>query len=262
VATSDLAALMERVGERVRQYYDRVTSVVCVETVSQQELRFNLKPIGKPRETVYELMVVREPSAEGETDSHIQLERKLRTINGRPARKHEPPGCTDPKSITAEPLMFLMPEHQTAYRFSLSVDVPAGGPPGSVAVDFRQIRREPVKVTWEGLCFTARGGGSEGRIWLEAPTYDVLQLDMRLTEPFRVPPPPSLMFEMVPVRVERSETTIRFTRVEFEDPEETLLLPESMVTLTMFRGVPSLRTTQTFGAFKRFMAEVNVKGAV
>jgi hypothetical protein len=261
-AARDLTALMERVGQRVRQYYDRVTSVVCVETVSQQELRFNLKPQGKPRETVYELMVVRQPPAEGETDSFIQIERTLKTVNGRPAGKREPPGCTDPKSITAEPLVFLLPRYQPAYRFSPSADVPVDGPPGSVVVDFEQIRRDPVEVKWDGLCFDARGGGLGGRIWLEALTHDVLQLDMRLTDSFRVPPPPGLMFDMVPVRVERSEVTIRFARVEFTDPEETLLLPESMITLTVFRGVPSLRTTQTFRGFKRFMAEASIKGAV
>jgi hypothetical protein len=85
---------------------------------------------------------------------------------------------------------------------------------------------------------------------------------MRLTDAFRVPPPPGLMSEILPIRVERSEVTIRFARVGFEDPTETLLLPESTITLTVFRGVPSLRTTQTFSGFKRFMSEVKVKGAV
>jgi hypothetical protein len=262
VAAGDLAALMDRVGERVQQYYDRVTSVVCVETVSQQELRFNLKPQGKPRETVYELMVVRQPPANGEIESYVQTERKIRSVNGRPARKYEPPGCTDPKSITAEPLTFLLPKYQAAYRFSPSVDLPADGPPGAVVVNFEQIRRDPIEVRWDGLCFDARGGGMDGRIWLEAGTNDVLQLEMRLTDAFRVPPPPGLMSEILPIRVERSEVTIRFARVGFEDPTETLLLPESTITLTVFRGVPSLRTTQTFSGFKRFMSEVKVKGAV
>ena len=261
-AAADMTALMLRVGERVEQYYDRVTSVVCIETVSQQELRFNLKPQGKPRETVYELMVVRQPPAKGEAESHVQIERRIKSIDGRPARKYEPPGCTDPKPITVEPLTFLLPKYQPMYRFSRADNVPASGPPGSVVVDFQQIRKDPIEVKWDGLCFDARGGGMDGRIWLEADTHDVLQLDIRLTEAFRVPPPPGLMSEILPIRVERSEITIRFARVGFQDPAETLLLPESMMTLTVFRGVPSMRTTQTFSGFKRFMSEAAIKGAV
>jgi hypothetical protein len=261
-AAADMTALLARVGERVEQYYDRVTSVVCIETVSQQELRFNLKPQGKPRETVYELMVVRQPPANGEAESHVQIERRIKSINGRPVRKAEPPGCTDPRSVTVEPLTFLLPKYQPMYRFSRATDVEAGGPPDSVVVDFQQIHKDPIEVRWDGLCFDAKGGGMDGRIWLEAGTHDVLRLDIRLTEAYRVPPPPGLGSEILPIRVERSEITIRFARVGFQNPEETMLLPESMVTLTVFRGVPSLRTTQTFSAFKRFMSEASIKGAV
>ena len=263
-AAGDLTALMERVGGRVRQYDDCVTSVMCVETVSQQELRYNLKPQGRPRETVNDLMVVREPPVTPEGESRIQVERTTKSVNGRPVRKQEPPGCTDPKAITAEPLTFLLPQYHALYRFSRAG--PAGGagtgPPGAVAVDFEQIHKDPIEVKWDGLCFDARGGGLRGRIWLEASTDDVLQVEMRLTESFRVPPPFGLAVEVLPIRVERSEVTIRFARVGFEDPEETLLLPESMVTLTVFRGVPSLLTTQTFRGYRRFMARATIKGAV
>lgn len=257
----ELTTLMERVGERVQQYYDRVTSLMCIETVTQQELSFNLKPVGKPRETVYELMVVRQPPAKGGAEGNIQVERTIKSVNGRPARRGDRPGCTDPKAVAAEPLAFLLPKHQANYRFSSSPIVPAGGPASSLLVEFKQIRPDPIDVKWEGNCFNAEGGGMKGRIWLDAPTHDVLRLETQLSEPFRVPLPASLGVGLIPpIRVERSETTIRFARVRFQDPEETLLLPESMVTVTVFRGVPSLRTTQTFRDFKRFMSEAKIKG--
>jgi hypothetical protein len=258
---SGLAALMGQIGDRVRDYYDKVTSVLCTETVSQQQLRYNLKPQGRPRETVYDLMVVREPARDEQSESSIQIERKLRTVNGRPVKKNEPPGCSDPKSITAEPLSFLLPRYQPFYRFTASRDA-GDGPPGAIVIDYEQIHRDPVQVTWDGLCFDARGGGVAGRIWLDASTREVTQLDMRLIDSFRIPPPPGLMYEILPIRVERSEVRIRFARVDFQDPPETLLLPESMTTLTVFRGVPSLRTVQTFSGFRRFLAEAKVKGAL
>ena len=57
------------------------------------------------------------------------------------------------------------------------------------------------------------------------------------------------------VRVERSEMLLRFTRVKFQQPEEEVLLPDSVEVLTVFRGVPSSRTVQTLSNFRRFLSE-------
>jgi hypothetical protein len=52
---------------------------------------------------------------------------------------------------------------------------------------------------------------------------------------------------------------MRFTRVQFQNPDETVLLPEFTEVVTRFRGVPSLRTVQILSNFRRFLAESTVR---
>jgi hypothetical protein len=254
--SGDAAPVLARLGERVRQYYDRVTSIMCTETVRQQELRSNLRPVGRPRDVVYELIVVRTPDERG-AHGPIRVERTLKSINGREARRSDRPGCTDPKAIAAEPLDFLLPERQYKYKFAV-----ASRGRGAVVVDFEEYPPQPVDVTWEGACFNAEGGGAKGRLWLDPQSYDVQQLEVRLPKPFRIRLPAGLGFlSAPPLTVERSETKFQFSRVKFENPDEAILLLESMETLTVFHGAPSLRTTQNFSNFRRFLSEIRITGS-
>jgi hypothetical protein len=98
-AADDPAILMKRVGERVRDYYDRVTSIMCSEVVTQQAMRANLTGTGKPQETVYDLMIVRQPSAAGHIQGEVVVERRIKSINGRPARPEDRPHWADPSPI-------------------------------------------------------------------------------------------------------------------------------------------------------------------
>jgi hypothetical protein len=55
--------------------------------------------------------------------------------------------------------------------------------------------------------------------------------------------------------IERADSTIRYQPVRFHDPDETLLLPSSIQTLTVIRnsGAPRMRMTQTFSNYQRFI---------
>jgi hypothetical protein len=55
--------------------------------------------------------------------------------------------------------------------------------------------------------------------------------------------------------IERSESSIRYKRVAFRDPEEALMLPASIETLTVIRnsGDPRVRKTQVFSNYRRFV---------
>jgi hypothetical protein len=54
--------------------------------------------------------------------------------------------------------------------------------------------------------------------------------------------------------VERHDTTIKYKTVTFADPEEALLLPESIETLSVFRGgLESIRHRQEFSNYRRFV---------
>ena len=254
--TGELALILSGLAERTQQYYDRFISIICTETVHQQDLRFNLKPAGRPRTTVNELSVARDPHPRGE--ALFRLDRTLQSVNGRPARKNQQPGCTDPKTGSPEPLAFLLEANHYRYRFTI-VDGGAGGPAGTRAVDFIESPPERVRVTWEGNCFEAQGGGNEGRVWFDPISYDVLQVTMRLSKPFLVPMRIGYSGPDPAIRVERSETTIRFSRVEFQQPDEVVLLPESIETLTVFRGALSLKTSQKLTNFRRFLTKSEIR---
>jgi hypothetical protein len=52
----------------------------------------------------------------------------------------------------------------------------------------------------------------------------------------------------------RDDVTIRHKTVAFSDHDEALLLPESIVSVTMVRGgLQSTRRTHTFSDYKRFV---------
>ena len=55
--------------------------------------------------------------------------------------------------------------------------------------------------------------------------------------------------------VERADSSIRYRPIAFHDPDEILMLPESIETLQVIRnsGVPRLRIVQRFSNYKRFI---------
>ena len=252
---SDLVLVLGGLAERTQQYYDRFISIICTETVHKQDLRSNLAPVGRPRTTVYELSVSRGSS--GKDEGTFRVERTLQSVNGRPARKGQPAECTDPKTGTPEPLEFLLAHNQRRYRFALA-DA-AGGPPGARALDFEETPPEQVRITWAGNCFEADGGAHKGRLWFDRDRYDVLRVDIRLTKPFLIPLPEGAFGVRPAIRVERSETSLRFSRVDFQQPDETLMLPASIETLHVLRGVPSMRIQQTLANYRRFLTKSEIR---
>ncbi len=256
----ELARILSGLAARTQHYYDRFISIICTETVRQQELKFSLAPDGKPRVTAYELSVTRDPRSSGE--GQFRVERIVQSVNGRPPRRNHKPECTDPKTGTPEPMAFLLAANQQRYRFSLPDGV--GGeaqtaPPRTHAIDFIETPPERVRIKWEGNCFEAEGGGHQGRVWFDPVTYDVMQVDVRLSKPFMVPMPSGFFGLQPAIRVERSEMTLRFARVQFQEPDESILLPQSIDTLHVLRGIASLRINQTLGGYRRFLTKSEIR---
>ena len=252
----NLALLLEGLAQRTQQYYDRFVSIICTETVERRELRSNLVPIGPPRVTVYELSVSRDPREK--SGARFRVERLLQSVNGRPARKNQSAECADPKTGTPEPLEFLLASKQSRYRFTL-VDDAGEGPGGARAIDFIETPPERVRIKWEGHCFEAEGGGHQGRIWFDPVTYDVLQVKTRLSRPFFVPLPNGLLGVQPAIRVEKSEETLRFSRVEFQEPDEAIVLPASIETVHLLRGLPSMRIHQRLSNYRRFLTKSEIR---
>ncbi len=133
---------------------------------------------------------------------------------------------------------------------------------GALAIDF--VETPPgasADHDGRGSCFNAEGGGHQGRLWFDPVTFDIRQVDVRLVK--AVPGSmPTGYFGLHPaIRVERWEATHRFSRVNFSQPDEAVLLPESVDTLSVFRGAPSLRITQKLSNFRRFLSESTIRSS-
>ena len=88
-----------------------------------------------------------------------------------------------------------------------------------------------------------------------------MQVAVRLSKPFLIPTRPGYIGLEPAIRVERSEMTLRFARVEFQQPDEVVLLPDSIESLTVFRGVPSKRTEQRLSNFRRFLTKSEIRAS-
>jgi hypothetical protein len=205
---------------------------------------------------VYELRVEWHSAANG-LGPEANIQRTLITVNGRPPGPRAAPGCLDPKPVSPEPLAMLLPDRQAEYEFSVAGTDRIKGR-RSVMIDYSSASTRKPTETWRGECVSIDlQSMTRGRIWADALTGEVLRLDESLTGQYDVWVPVRLRRSGGPLSltVERSDTTIRYAPVRFTDPDEELLLPESIDTLTIVRraGTPQQRIVQTFSDYRRFM---------
>jgi len=255
-----LADLLARVGERVDDYYGRARSIICTEKVTVQAIRGDMTPEGFARILEYELRVEWQPSAYGVQEATAV--RQLRRINGRTARPDAEPQCLDPPSISPEPLAFLMPGRRDDYLFSLRGMGRDRNRP-ALLLDYRSRTEDRPEVTWTDECArVSLPGWTKGQVWVDPATYEVLRIDEGLTKSFDYKVP----YERVRLGMgeywvlERLDSSVRYRPVVFHDPDETVLLPESIDSLVVFRGpgVTGHRTTQTFSDYRRFITGTRI----
>jgi hypothetical protein len=253
----DVAELVSRMSERIQSYYDRLTTVAFTESVLQEDLRPNLSVWGHPHRFDYEVIVTRQEPKKGQRLPQIRAERKLRSMDGKPVSKYYEQQCLDPEETYLDPLMFLLPPTRDGYGFTRRT-----GADGPLVLDFSENQMERTQVTWkDSHCFSADGGRSVGAIWLDPETADIVRLEKKLIKPFPIlQTSGGNMFSGIVV-IEQSELSITLRPVMFQEPDETLMLPESIVTVTAVRNAEPRRrrTTQTFSNFHRFMTSGRVR---
>ena len=258
----DVASWMTRVGARIGEYYARAQSVVCEETVRLEPLGHDLMTDGSHiRVLVYELRVAWDAATEGKDASQppeASVLRQLVSVDGRPPKPNDEPGCMDPKAVSPEPLGMLLPHRQRDFLFTWRGEGRERGR-ASVALDYKSARIQPPNIVWKGDCVSIDlPGRTRGRVWLDQATGDVLRLDEQLTGQYEVIVPKEHARKpgVAPsFTVERADSSISYRAIRFSDPDETVMLPESIVSLQVIRntGVPRLRTTQRFAKYRRFI---------
>jgi hypothetical protein len=256
-ATNSLDDVLARVAESVARYYSRAQSVICLETIRMQSLGADLlNDDSAPRRLDYELRVAWEPARDGDTPDASVL-RHLVKVNGRAPRLKDEPGCMDPKAVSPEPLSMFLSKAQSEYIFKMAGTAKVDGR-AALMVDYKGRQPGPITATWNKDCFSIElPGRSRGRVWMDAETGDVLRLDEHLTGMFDYTLPADHRRAGGPlsVTIERLDSSIRYRAVTFQDPDEVLMLPASINTVTVVRnaGVPRLRTQQVFSKYQRFI---------
>ncbi len=263
--TPTLADVLQRVGERVEQYFARAQSIVCIEIVGL--LPVDAVVMGRSRTVESELRLSWEPTDENPVPIEARTLRQVLKVNGHAPRKNDQDNCTSPEQTTSEvqPLSLLLPQQRHEYTFKLAglarIDNRA-----AILLDYRMVDKPSVTsalVNGNEECVSfSLDGGMRGRVWIDADTFDVLRMDQGLIGLVDIPLPRKAASR---VRwgswtMERWDTSIRFKPVTFQDPPETLVLPATATSFRITRGAgtPRLRTSTQYSAYRRFMTGARV----
>jgi hypothetical protein len=245
-----------RLSSYVEQYYSRAQSIVTNESVVVQRLNRDLSFDGFARRLVYELRVEWDPTVDGD-ESPARVTRQLLTVNGKPPRKGDKPECMDPKSVSPEPLAFLLPDRRHKYSFT-SAGIGRVDGREAVMVDYRALEAGEPIVEWTDDCVSVDVPGRwRGRVWAEPETATIVRMDEQLMGMVDLPIPRKhqRINGALFITLERADMSIRYRPVRFSDPDETLMLPAEITSSSMWRngGSPGNRVTQSFSNYRRFV---------
>jgi hypothetical protein len=258
----DVTGVLQRAGEKVGEYFARAQSIMCLERVSLQRLGIGFGADGPARRVESELRLSWEPSADNPTPTEARTLRQVVRVNGSAPRKKDYENCTTPEQQDSEeqPLSLLLPSQREKYTFSYSSrDVVDRR--NAIVIAFRENKKPTVAVSLiednEDCVSFDIEGGMRGRLWIDAETHDVLRMDRSLNGLIEIPLPRKATRRggALAWTMERWDSSIRFKRVAFQDPEETLVLPVESSTLQITRGAgtPRLRTSTQYLSYRRFM---------
>lgn len=261
-APPDIDTILARVGAGIADYYLRAQNVICTEKATVQTVGRDYSPQGFARVTEYELRVETDPDTES---PEAKVVRELRRVNGKAPRekdKNDRAGCTDANPLSSEPLSFLLPAHRAEYTFA-STGFGKGRESRSLILEFTSSKGDGKGELIEDPrghegCFTfSLPVVMKGRVWIDAETYQVLRVEQRMAGMADLKVPAKLQRKHNlnnNVTVERHDTVIRYKIIPFSNPDEVMLLPESIDTLLMMRGgLESIRSRQAFTDYRRFL---------
>ena len=266
----DLVTVLHRAGERVERFFARAQSIVCLEVVHLMPLTSTWSVAAPSRTVESELRLSWDAGLGEDVPSEAQTQRRLLKVNGRQPRKDDSRSCTTPEQQSEEtqPLSMLLPSQRDEHDFTFAGETRLDGRP-ALMVDYRVVRNVTVESSMvEGRddCVSFDiDGGMRGRLWIDRETYDVLRMDRHLVGMVEIPlPDEAQRWANLPVTwtMERWDTEIRFKAVKFENPDETLILPESLSSLRITRGAgtPRLRTMTNYKNYQRFLTGGRVIG--
>ena len=260
----DLEATLVRVGAQLERRYQRSQRIVSTEMVWVRSFTHDMRSNGSPRRLEFDRRVEWGPVEEGGVPT-VTVFRELLSVNGREPRPRDLDACLTPRSEAEDPLSALLPVRQVEFEFSLRELERTDG--RRVArLTYVPLEEGPAEVTWDDDCVSiSLDGRSRGEVWVDVESGDVLRLDERLMrrfefrEPKDRPRPRSGR-----IVLERDDMSIRYERVTFRNPAETLMLPRSIEHSWVLQGsgfTPRYYRMQQFSNHRRFVTGGRLVGA-
>ncbi len=261
-----LEQILDRVGENVRRYQSELFRIAYTETLRQEELREDMTP-KKSKEYVFDTIVTREALSGEEDDYYPRAVRRLRTVNGKPARRADREAEEAGAAVSS--LVFLLPKNRGEYQFTLEGEEQFGG---RRAYRIRMLRPSegPPRVEWQkrfvGYSFYVFAPFVY-RVWVDAETFDVLRHEVHLAEPFEFEGPSAVglgpfgrLGKSRRFRYAAQDYAVNFRRERFKDPEQALLVPVAAEWTRVIEGARKPRTHATlrFSDYRRFRSDVKV----
>jgi hypothetical protein len=260
-SASELDQLISRVGAQ---------TVMCTERSTVQPVGRDWSVDGMAR-TVESDLRVEMHGADTDMPAEPTVIREVRRVNGRPPNPRDVKsrsGCTDPNPLSPEPLSFLLPAHREEYRFT-SLRSGKDHDRAALIIGFQTVnRRSRVDLIEDEHghedCFDWKGSVSKsGKLWVDAVTEDVLKVETWLDGPVDIQVSRALQrrYNLAPsIVLERDDLTLRYKMFRFEEPEESLLLPEAVESLTILRNdLQSIRRHDVFNDYRRFLTSTRIK---
>jgi hypothetical protein len=263
-ADEPLHVILARVGESVGRYHAGLFGLAFTETLTLEELREDMTP-KKSREFVFESVVLREDLSKEEGDYYAETVRRLKTVDGRAAKKGDE-AARFAAGTYAEALNFLLPREQKLYEFKLAGEDNVGGR-RALRVELLRPGEGGPSVEWKGNSFRVVSAPTRWTFWVDAERFDVLRVESHLEAPFEFESPRVVnagplgrLGPKTKFRYARQDYAVAFRRVRLKEPEETRLVPDSVEAVTVIEGAghPRTRRTTRFSDYRRFRSDVKV----
>ena len=260
----DLEATLARVGAQLERRYQRSQRIVSTEMVWVRSFTHGMRSNGPRRRLEFERRVEWGPSEEDGVPT-VTVFRELLSVNGREPQQRDLDACLTPLAEDEDPLSALLPVRQVEFEFSLGKLEWIDG--RQVArLDYVPLEEGLAEIIWDEDCVSiSLPGRSRGEAWVDVESGDVLRLDERMTRRFEFREPRDRPRARPGwIALERDDVSIRYQRVTFENPAETLMLPRSIERRWMIHGsgfVPHYYRFQQFSNHRRFVTDGRLVGA-
>lgn len=224
--------LLERAGDRVRQFWDELALVTCTETLLQE--KFNekgKKVLSNQSRYDYFIFLTWDGGELVMDESRVEID---------PPRKRRPQGSLLATQGFATLLLVLHPEFQTSYSFEVGSEDPATG---WVPIFFlpRTDGRSPGALELGGRTYPIAWTGTA---WVEPDSASITQVEASWYQP------------PTQVGLEALTASVKYTPVEVA-PGKAFWLPET-ARIDLATPHQAWRNSHRFGAYHLFSVETEI----